>query len=506
MNVATSETTRPEAPPRRPLWRRIARVLLWGIAVLLALLLVLAGGAWWWTGSDQSLALVLNRAARYLPADQLLETRDVHGSVRGGGRIGWIRYSSPTLKVEASDVEVGWQLRPLLQRKLQLGELRARQVLLTPIEPAVKPPDEPRQPLDQVTLPIDIDLPFRIGELRWAGPPVVSATGLAGRYRYDDEHHRLKIDGVDLADGHYDAELTLQGPAPMALEMAVNGRVQAPVPEGIAPIAVLARARAEGTLSGEAARLRIHAELDPQEAAAGAEAMRARVDAEIAPWAQQPVVSALADLANVDAARLWPTAPGTLLSGTVKVGPVAPGAGSAATVPAPAPAPGIAPAPGTAPAPATVWQADIDLRNARPGPWDRQRLPLDRIEARLRYDGRGLQVPSATIALGGGRIDAEGGWAPAPDPWNARLRLRGVSPAALYSELDATAIDGTADASQQGEAIVFDLALKARETPAGARRSQALGGFRVDQASATGRWEADTLTLGKLSVTAERAR
>ena len=63
-------------------------------AVLLATLLLvgaLMGGLWLWGGASSSLASTLNQLASYLPVGQTLQTRDVEGSVRGGGRIRWLR-------------------------------------------------------------------------------------------------------------------------------------------------------------------------------------------------------------------------------------------------------------------------------------------------------------------------------------------------------------------------------------------------------------------------------
>ena len=74
------------APARRRsrYWRMAAGLL---AIVVLAVVLV-AAGAWIWSGRSTSLATTLAQAARWLPADQTLETRDVSGSVRGGGHIG----------------------------------------------------------------------------------------------------------------------------------------------------------------------------------------------------------------------------------------------------------------------------------------------------------------------------------------------------------------------------------------------------------------------------------
>ncbi|MBT2321334.1 translocation/assembly module TamB domain-containing protein [Variovorax paradoxus] len=466
------QTESPAPPPKPSLGRRALRALAWSLAGLVVLVGVLTAGAWWWLGSNESLAFALARAARYLPAGQTLESRDVTGSLRAGGRIGWLRWQSESLAVEVHDAQIGWQLAPLLKRKVQLGEVHAVQVLIErrgPIE------DKPLEPLEQVVLPVEVELPFRIDELRWAGPPALQAAMLAGSYRYAGAEHQLEVSGVDIADGHYSARVKLQGPAPMAIDAALDGRVRAPLAENRG-IDVLAQASAKGTLAGAEARLAVAAQLKPAEDSTAAP-MQAQLDAHIAPWRPQPVIDAKADLQNLDLARLWPEAPATQLSGTVEAGPAAStGAG-------------------------TVWQASVDIRNAEPGPWDSGKLPVEQLEARASFDGTTWTLPQATVRAGGGRIEAEGGWSPAPAPWQARARVRGVRPGALHTELAGAAVSGSVNAEQRGEALVFDLALQA----AGGAGGKALEGLRLDRAVARGQWQAQVLDLRTLRIEASNA-
>ncbi|MBD9662504.1 translocation/assembly module TamB domain-containing protein [Variovorax sp. VRV01] len=463
----------PQSTPRtqRSRTRRALRALGWTFAGLLALVLVIGAAAWWWIGSNQSLAFALAKAARYLPAGQTLESREVTGSLRTGGRIGWLRWQSEKLSVEVQEASVGWQLAPLFQRKLQLGEVHAARLL---IERRGPPSDTPTEPLEQLALPIEVELPFRIDELRWTGPPALQANQLAGSYRYTGAEHQLEVKGVDIADGHYSARVKLQGPAPMALDAALDGRVKAPLAEGRS-IEVLAQAAIKGTLAGTGARLQVAAELKPAEPDAEAP-MEAKLQANVAPWLPQPVIDAKADLRNVDAASLWPGAPRTRLTGTVELQP------DAATGPA-------------------AWQASASIRNALPGPWDKGALPLEQVEARVGFDGTSWTIPEATLRAGGGRIDAEGRWSPAPAPWQARATVRGVRPGLLHSDLSGAPINGTATAQQREDTIGFDLALRA----AGGAGSAAMPGFGLDRVLAQGQWKNQVLDLRTLRLEAERA-
>ncbi len=462
-----------EAAPRarRSRARRALRALGWTAASLLALVLVIGAGAWWWLGSNQSLAFALARAALYLPAGQSLESRDVTGSLRTGGRIGWLRWQSEKLAVEVHDADIGWQLAPLFQRKLQLGEVHAAQLL---IERRGPPSDTPAEPLEQLALPIEVDLPFRIDELRWTGPPALQANQLTGNYRYTAAEHQLEVKGVDIAEGHYSARVKLQGPAPMAIDATLNGRVKAPLPEGRS-IDVLAEAAIKGNLAGTAARLQVAAALKPAEPDADAP-MEAKLQASVAPWLPQPVIDAKADLRNVDAAALWPGAPRTRLTGAVELQPDA-AAGPAA------------------------WQASASIRNAVPGPWDKGALPLEEVEARVGFDGTNWTIPKATLRAGGGRIEAEGRWSPVPAPWQVRANVRGVRAGLLHSELSGAPISGTATAQQREDTIGFDVALRAD----GGAGSRALPGFGLDRVLAQGQWKNQVLDLRTLRLQAEGA-
>ena len=145
------------APQRRR--SRFVRIAAGLLALLVLAVLLLAAGAWVWSGRSTSLATTLAQAARWLPPDQTLETRDVSGSLRGGGRIGWLRWSNPTLAVEVDNARIEWSLAPLLQRSVKLGDVHADRVRVV----ATPDPDAPKsEPLQQLVLPVRIDLPFTI--------------------------------------------------------------------------------------------------------------------------------------------------------------------------------------------------------------------------------------------------------------------------------------------------------------------------------------------------------
>lgn len=470
-------------PPPKPRRSRLLRFIVWGVVDLLALALVLVGAFWWWTGSDQSLATSLAQVQRFLPADQTLTTRDVKGSLRHGGHIGGLRWTSPGMAVDVEDLNIGWQLRPLFDRQLKLGEVHARSVVIEPL--VSDTPSTPTEPLQSLILPMQVDVPFRVDDLRWVGPPPLQATTLAGHYRFDGTDHQLTVDGVDIADGHYSTTVKLQGAAPMAINATLDGRITTPVPgSSNAPLTVVAQATVDGTLAGADARLQVQAQLQPDAATTpkGQQAMQAQLQAEIAPWAPQPITQAKAQFSALNLAQLWPEAPVTRLDGTVTAG--APPAASTTTTTT-----------------SNLWQIDTNIRNGLPGPWDKGRLPVDQVSAQATFDGTSWTVPRATVRTGPGEVALQGNWSPAPAPWQVNTTVRNLSPAALHTQLAPAALNGTAKASQAGDTLSFDVAIHSTAKTTAPPRT-----IRLDSVVAQGQWGRDILTLKTLRILSDQAQ
>ncbi|WP_404300312.1 translocation/assembly module TamB domain-containing protein [Alicycliphilus denitrificans] len=461
---AAAAAPQPQAP-RRGRWRMVQSLA----AGLLVLALALAGALWWWAGSSGSLAATLTRAAQYLPEGQSLQAGEVSGSLRAGGRIGWLRWSSPQLAVEVRDAQISWRLAPLLRRELRIDSLELARLTLTPGAPS----SEPSAPLEQLLLPLQVALPFRVQHITWAGPSPIAIDGLTGNYRYDGAQHHLTVDQVALAQGRYALQARLQAAAPMALSARLSGSLQTEVPGSAQPLQAQAQAEVQGQLATADARLEVTARL--RGAADTQPPLSADLQARIAPWASQPLLQAAADLQGLDLAALWPQAPATQLSGSASVEPTAHG-----------------------------WAMQARLHNAAPGPWDRQRLPLDSLQAQASYDGQEWAVTEARLQLGKGSASLQGSYRPATQTLQGRAELRALNPAALHSLLDAAPLNGqiSADGSDDG-AVRFAVDLRAAAARATASSGAAL---RLDRLTAQGQWQDGRLAIARLQLHALQAR
>ncbi|MEX8193382.1 translocation/assembly module TamB domain-containing protein [Comamonas guangdongensis] len=516
--AAPSSSGNHQRPARGSRWRRACA---WLIAALAASLALLLTGLWWWSGREGSLGQTLQQVARWLPQGQSLQTREVTGTLRSGGRIGWLQWQNQTTRVEVRDAQIAWQLSSLLSRSLRFGQVQAAEVR---IASTPEPEKKPSEPLQSLAPPIRIDLPFAVERIVWQGPPEAVVEGLKGHYGYDGSAHRLQVGSLRFADGAYQAQLQLQGAAPMQLKAEVLGDLQVANPlhaqdgEPAATIAVQAKATVEGTLATEAARLEIRASAQAQSEPQSAEtpsqnsaeprqekrkqlsksdkneapndgSLHAEVQASLMPWKPQPLLSAQARLANLDLSAFWPQGPQTLLTGRLQAGPDENP---------------------EQPAAPQSWKLDASFGNGLPGPWDKQRLPLSQLQARVHYDGQQWQVAESRVEIGKGRISLDGRFTPATQLFEGRSLIERLNPADLYSTLEAAPLQGEisakaepaadADAAdQRAPRIVFAADLRA----AGSQRGgQAL---HIQTLSGNGRWQAPLLQLDRLQLQALQA-
>ncbi|MBK7280031.1 hypothetical protein [Candidatus Aalborgicola defluviihabitans] len=238
------------------------RITLYLMAATLVLAAALAAALWSWTGTGTSLATALGQLQRWLPAGQTLEAKEVTGSVRSGGSIGWLRWQQGDLSIELRDITVAWSLRPLLGGELRLGQVNAK-TLHVDDRRAPSEPDA-RVPPTDLSLPLKVDVPFSVDTVEWTGSMSLNATELSGHYVFDSDIHRLDEGQIRISSGKYQVKGSLQARTPMALTVQVDGAVQATLPSTQKPLLVQAHATLTGPLAGRDAALELQAALVPE--------------------------------------------------------------------------------------------------------------------------------------------------------------------------------------------------------------------------------------------------
>lgn len=446
---------------------RVARAFRWlalSLAGLVALLLLALAGLWSWAGTQASLDWALRQAA----ARQPLVVEDARGTLRTGVTASRLSWAKEGLKVEVRDLQLAWQPLSLLRGLLKLDSLRAASVRIEDRRP---PSDAPSAPPDSLVLPARVAVDeVAVARLEWDGTSDLSATDLAARYVFDGQDHLLSLRNLRMLDGQYQGQVRLGAREAFPLQATLRGRIDAPVP-GAASVPLVFEAAANGPLRELQARL----QLQGQEGTATA-ATRVNATALVTPWGEVPVAQGRAELRALDVGAVWPQAPRTSLSGLVTFEP----AGTAS------------------------WTLTADVRNALPGPWDRERLPAHRVrlEGEWRTSGQAL-VRSLMADVGGGTVRAQGRWQGA-QAWAVDATLQGINPAAVHTAMAPLPVGGQASVRTDGSAIAFEADLRAAAARTRARSSTelaaAIGALELRSVRARGRWAGQRLDLRELAV------
>ncbi|MEZ5645724.1 MAG: translocation/assembly module TamB domain-containing protein [Burkholderiaceae bacterium] len=464
---------------QRPVWW----LLLWLPTALLALFTSALVAAWLWSASPSSLGLALRWTQAYLERQPdgtgPLTVVDAEGSLRRGGRIGQLRWEQEGLTVVAHGIRLGWP-DDLLWSLLSGRRLDFEPWHIDTLEANDhRAPAEPSPPPTRIELPVALHLPWSIDTLILpqsadeAQGKRLQLDKLRGTYSFDvtpagldgQPTHRLALDNVTWADGDYSGELRLGSMAPLPLQMHIDGRLRATVPDGLEQD-LTARLEASGQLAGTDSAIDLTVRLDP---ASAPEGQPPTIDARgrIRPWsATQPLESVDARIHRLDLAMLWPTAPHSTLSGTLQASPKPQG-----------------------------WQASVAIDNATHAPLDQQGLPLDRLQLVLSQVGDQWEIKHFELHAGDGRIQGEARFAGAGAfwnaPWSGRLEARHIDPSRFWKSLAAGRIGGTLEAqASQDTTGRFTTGFKGHLSndlrPSARSGTQALF---LDELDLRGRWQ-----------------
>ena len=499
-------------PETRPA-RRWLKAAAWTGAGMVALAVGATGALWWWAGTEGSLATALRWAGQLQP----LTFERATGALRAGGHVDVLHWQQDGITVDVRDASLAWQAWALLQGTLQLDRLAAASVEVTDERP---PAPTPTAPPNALGLPLRIALDeFSVGQFRYAGKTALAASDIAGSYLYTGLQHRLELKSVQVANGRYNGNATLSSAGPLTLDASLSGALEVAVsspPASTIPLAL------QATASGPLTELLVKAELrmtTPPAANAKKPVPQpqASASARVMPWAAQPLPQADATFRDLDLAALLPRMPQTLLTGNASVRPLD-------KLPA---------VPGALASASPGWGLQLQLVNALPGPWDQQRLPVEKLDTQGEWRNGAALVKSLKAELGGGELQASGEWTQTPpasqsataepagatQDWKLNATLTRINPAQLHTQLAPLPLDGRAEASGKGASAQFDASVQSvpgadkpgnrPEPKTRSGQNSFLQPLRLRDARATGSWEpqqADgTLTLSALQVRTDDA-
>ena len=178
------------ATPPTALWRRAAgiggRGLLWLPGTLLGALLAGCAALWVWAGTEGSLAQSLAWAQRWQVANAAdagrIEIADVRGNLVSGGAIGRLAWTRDGLRAEADGVQIelgaGFWFAGL-RGQLNVSSLQVDTLRISDTRPVR--PDEPRVPLESLTLPLPVDANVAIDRVIVEGAQAINLTDLRAR-------------------------------------------------------------------------------------------------------------------------------------------------------------------------------------------------------------------------------------------------------------------------------------------------------------------------------------
>lgn len=513
--MTRSETSSPQIPaaepqttPKTAPWAAAYKRMLFWLGTLSAVslsamlgplvLVALVWAAWAWTGTAGSLATALKIAAWALPANQQMRSARVQGNLQHGGLIGQLEWQRAGLQVVARESQVVLDWSQLWRQAWPV-----RSVHVQALQVADAGPKKTAIPLTSLALPLPLQLHVQVDKFTWKGATDLALSDLKGLYVFDGQTHQLDIQSLRLAQGLYTLQARLQGAAPMAVQIDVQGQVNVPTGHSASGLPLALQTSIRGNLSGAAAELKLQTQLAPAGVASRPVrpqgGVRLDLQATIAPWASQPLLQAQGQWQALDLALLWPGAPQTELQGQATVTPDGP-----------------------------AWQLGATLDNALPGPWDQQRLPLSKLRLQARHAQGLWQIQQADARIGHGQnqgqtqnhVQASAQQTAAG--WTGQIDIQDLAPAQLHTALTGPVVSGRLEAQAQAQTpskdrspmaspqsirLMANLSAQGPSSPGSLRPSgpATLVGLQWETLQLSGQWTGQTWDIDALRLQAAQA-
>lgn len=384
-----SERTKSSAKPKFRVWK----LLLGGLIVLLGLPIA---ASLWLLGTESGLRAALELSRRTTGFEVVAD--GLSGRLIGPLAFDSLRVEGPAFRLALHSFSFDWSPRALIQRRVEVEHLEIAEVFFAaaPSEETAPPSAGP----PEIVLPVEVDVGrLDIGRFVLAGWD----EGAPEQLEIRDLHARLSAEpGIQRIDAL--SATTPWGQASLSALIA---------PEAATPLS--AQGRFSTVQEGHEIDLDLQLagtleRLDAQLAARGA-GLSGEAVAELAPFAQLPLLKLQASLGEIDPAAFVPEAPTAALQLEADL------QGSGVE---------------------TRLTGDVRIHNARPLRVDQGGLPVQDITLSLNASPERIELPAFDIVLlGQGRLAGNGHFVPPADEeipasFAASGRLSAVDPLALH--------------------------------------------------------------------------
>ena len=332
---------------------RIRRYLIWSVSGILGLTLLATATLYWASRSETLLGWGVDRIAASLPCTLLVE--GLQGAFMEPLAVDYIVCENADFRVEARKLSLVWSPLLLITRgQIEVLSLRAGMVSLmsksTSSEPLTVPQD--------ISVPVAIDVKqIEIGSiLVGKGDNTTEVNQLSASYSGDKRSHHLTVHHITSEWGQARLDVTIGASAslPVSAQIHIDSDYVETWP-----------VNADIQLTGELQQLSAHLQVN-----AGTLPLSGVVV--LAPFDPAPVVSIVANVADIDVADFAPGLPHTTLSAEIQARVVD---GSTLT--------------GT-----------LHAENSEPGTLDKQRLPVRVMDTNFELDTNSLRLPMVRVDLG----------------------------------------------------------------------------------------------------------
>lgn len=359
---------------------------------LLATVIALSAGVSWLLASTSGLHFLVATMARSVTLSE------VSGTLLGPINAKTLIIIRPDLRITARDIRLDWRPAALLDGKLEITMLAARDVDVLSLPSPY--PDKLRLPLAISVQKLSIDTLQVLDEQGGT----FSARKLTASLSSDGRLHRIEDLHAFLDVGKLTASGQLDGNRPYKLQ------AQAKL-AGLSDYTGLSgkEALVLATVSGNLLNLAIHAE------GSGAE-LSGKADVALTPYARAPIAVLKITAAGLNPHAFSLTAPVARLTLQADLSGNATG----------------------------ELEGNVSAANLSPAPWDRDGLPLQHARAHATLSPESLKLDNLTLALEkDASISGNLAWQRKQKTGSADLIIRRLNPAALDTRLRAARLNGS---------------------------------------------------------------